>query len=102
MEALTRVKLTCAEDWELYSIAFTKKEEEARQHASVAKVQIESQIEADVAKHNEQCLYPLDFNMTSAMDVRVSQNDMIESYLEHIHTNSHDLSGENLYKQMVK
>jgi hypothetical protein len=65
-------------------------------------VRIESQIEADVAKHSEQRLYPLDFNMKLAMDVCVNQNDTIELYLKHIHTNSRDLSGENLYKRMVK
>jgi hypothetical protein len=102
MEALPRVELTCAEDWEPYSIAFTEKEEEARRRASVAKWRIESQIEVDVAKRSEQRLYPLDFNMESAMDVCVNHGDTIDSYLEHIHTNSLELSGENLYKRMVK
>jgi hypothetical protein len=102
MEALPRVELTCAEDWEPYSIAFTEKEEEARRRASVAKVRIESQIEEDVEKRSEQRLYPLDFNMESAMDVCVNHSDTIDSYLEHIHTNSLDLSGENLYERMVK
>jgi hypothetical protein len=77
-------------------------EEEAQRHATVAKVQIETQIEADVAKCHEQRLYPLDFNMKSVMDVCVNHDGMIDSYLEHIHTDLHDLSGENLYEQMVK
>jgi hypothetical protein len=105
MVYLPYVVLTSVDDWDPYSNAFTEKEEVARRCAVVANERsnrMRLQEEVDRTQREKKPFHSIDYNFSSIMEVRARCITSVECYNEHITTDSHNLSGEDLYESMVK
>jgi hypothetical protein len=105
MVYLPQVVLTSVDEWDPYSNAFTKKEEVARRCAVVAKecsnwMQLQEEVERKEMELRP--FHSIDYNFSSSMAVCARRVTSVECYQEHITTDSHSLSGEDLYESLVK
>jgi hypothetical protein len=93
------------DDWEPYSNTFTEKEKVARMCAVVAKERsnrLKLQEEVDRQQRERTPFHSIDYKFSSIMAVRARRVTSVECYEEHITTDSHNLSGEDLYESLVK
>jgi hypothetical protein len=105
MVYLPQVVLTSVDEWDPYSNAFTEKEEVACRCAVVAKERsnrLQLQEEVERRERELKPFHSIDYNFSSSMAVRARRVTSVECYQEHITTDSHSLSGEDLYESLVK
>jgi hypothetical protein len=100
MVFLPHIVLTSVNEWDPYSNTFTKKEEVARRCAVVAKEhskQLQLQEEVEQQQRENTPFHSIDYNFSSVMAIHTRHVTSIECYEEHITTDSHSLSGEDLW-----
>jgi hypothetical protein len=105
MVFLPHIVLTSVDEWDPYSNTFTEKEEVAWRCAVVAKERskrLQLQEEVEQQQREQTPFHSIDYNFSSIMAVRARCVTSVECYEQHITTDSHSLSGEDLYESMVK
>jgi hypothetical protein len=98
MVYLPQVVLTSVDEWDPYSNTFTEKAVVAKEHSN----RLQLQEEVDRKAREQTPFNSIDNNFSSIMAVRARCVTSVECYEEHITTDTHNLSCEDLYESLVK